>query len=150
MNIVVERLIYRRPGKHHNFLMHPFLLMTLSYGIALVFFTHTGPVAGTVLYKLTVAHFGSDVVSLWGASAIAITVINTIGMLVRKRWLGTWVSIAGFMLWTYAFVLYATGGFWLQVFYAAIPNMMFWAWYYMTIIKYHDYEDDDGNPPSLD
>jgi len=124
--------------------------MTLSYGVALVFFAHTGPVAGTALYKLTLAHFGNDVLSLWGIIAIAVTIANTIGIIVRKRWLGTSVAFAGFGLWTYSLILYAFGGFWLQVFFTSLPNMFFWGWYYVVIVLYHDYEDESGESYSVE
>lgn len=139
-----HRLIYRTENKKHNFLMHPFLLMTASYGVALTFFQHTAPVQQSILYTLTVTSgvIPHNALSVWGIVALVVTVFNFVGIMVRNKALGTAVSMGGFMLWVYAFMVYAMYGYWLQVFFAAIPNLMFWGWYYITINRFHDSESD--------
>ena len=134
---LLRRLVYRKPGQYHNFLMHPFLLMTASYGVALTFFAHTAPVQQSILYSLTVLVLPKVVMSAWGIVALVVTVLNFVGVVVRNKTLGTTVAMLGFMLWFYAFFVYALSGFWVQVFFAAIPNLMFWGWYYYTIHDYH-------------
>lgn len=136
------RFVYRdtEEKEFHNILMHPFFLITAAYGIALVFFPGTAPVQATVLYTLTTTHLPDVTVSIWGLAAVAITVVNIIGIFVRNRFLGRGVALGGISLWIYAFFLYAFYGFFLQVFIVAIPNTLFWFWYYYTIGKYHDRE----------
>lgn len=139
-----RRLIYRTDTHKHNFLMHPFLLMTAAYAVGLTFFQHTAPVQQSILYTLTSSSslIPDSSLSVWGTVALLVTVLNFIGIILRKKALGTGVAMAGFMLWLYSFIVYAMFGFWLQVFFVSIPNMMFWGWYYFSIYRFHDYEDD--------
>lgn len=139
---VWKRLVYRTPGKMHNFLMYPFLLMTASYGVALTFFQHTTPVQESILYSLTVISLPESVLSVWGVVALVVSVVNFVALILRKRSLGTFVSMLGFLLWLYAFWLYLLNYYVLQLFFAAIPNLMFWGWYYVSINKFHNNEDD--------
>lgn len=142
MSKYLLRLMYRdvEEKELHNPLMHPFLLLTAAYGVALVFFANTAPVQATVLYVLTIAELPDAVVSIWGIVALIVTVLNIIGVMVRVRWLSRSVALGGVALWIYAFFLYALNGYILQLFIAAVPNMIFWFWYYYTIGKYHDRE----------
>lgn len=140
----LRRLIYRTDTEKHNFLMHPFLLMTAVYGIGLTFFQHTAPVQQSILYTLTNASsiLPDSSLSVWGTVALVVTVLNFVGVLLRKKVLGTSVAMGGFMLWLYSFIVYAMFGFWIQVFFVSIPNMMFWGWYYFSVNKFHDNESD--------
>lgn len=136
---VWKRITYRTPEEFHNFLMHPFLLITAAYGVGLTFFAHSEPVRQTILFKLTITSaFVPDIfTSIWGIAALVVTVLTFVGIIVRNRWLGKGVAMGGFMLWLYAFITYALAGFWLQVFIAAVPNLLFWAWFYMSIADFH-------------
>jgi len=144
MNKYLRRLIYRTDTKKHNFLMHPFLLMTASYGFALTFFQHTAPVQQSILYVLTTTSgvLPDATLSIWGVMALVVTVVNFVGVILRNKTLGTTVSMMGFLLWVYSLFVYAMFGFWLQVFFVSIPNMMFWGWYYISIHSFHNNEED--------
>jgi hypothetical protein len=135
-------MLYERPGKLHNPLMHPFLLITAVMGISFVFFHGTGPVEASVLYQLTIGHLPDISASIWGVLALLLTVSHLIAIQVRKRWFGISVTWLGVLLWLYATLLYGLYGFWLQVFTAGVPNLFFWIWYSMYVRDYHDIHDD--------
>lgn len=136
-----RNLVYERPGKFHNPLMHPFLLITAVMGLSFVFFHGTGPVEASVLYQLTVGHLPDVAVSIWGVIALVLTLAHIVAIQVRKRWLGSIVTWTGTLLWLYATILYALFGFWLQVFTAGVPSLFFWIWYSIYVTDYHDVED---------
>lgn len=124
-------------GKKQNPLMYIFFLETFAYGFAFTFFPDAITVTGTILYQLTAFTFGAAVLSWWGLLAMAVVIGSLVGIYFRKAWLGQTVSIGGFMCWLYALILYATNGFWLQVVAVAATNLLFWAWWYFLIKRYH-------------
>lgn len=137
MKKIWDRFRYVSEGVPQNPLMYLFFLITAAYGVAFTFFQHTEAVTGTILYQLTLANLGPHVLSLWGVVAILVIAGTLVGIYVRKTWLGQAVSMGGFLLWVYSLFLYGLNGFILQVFGLAIPNMLFWAWWYFIIQGYH-------------
>lgn len=144
MKAIFSKILEERPGTRQDFILWPLLLSNLAEAIAFMFFTHTTAVQTSVLYSLTVAHLSNTIVSVWGAVALVVVIGAFVGMYARKKWLGLAVTQAGAALWLYATILYMMHGFWLQVFFAGIPQLMFWVWWYVKVRNYH-IEDDVWN-----
>lgn len=135
---IIHRFLYLTPGEKHNVLMWPFLLITAVLGIALTFFDESVSVQSSVLYKLTLAHAPDMVVSIWGVTALLLTIGIIIGIVARKALIGEITTWVGVLLWLYATLLYAAYGFWLQVFTAGVPSLIFWIWYFFYVRDYHN------------
>lgn len=137
----LKRLVYRSEGQLFNPLMHIFLFITLVFGVAFGIAPHVFGADQTVLYAQTLINIGHNASSAWGWGLILVTIGNTVLLATRIRWLGGIVSCCGFMLWLYALITYMATGYWLGSFAAALPNLLFWAWYYFRVKSYH------RNPP---
>jgi hypothetical protein len=139
MRKFARNLVYRPDGSPINPLAHLFFYITFVFGAAYVFFGDTAPVQASILFIESKSQFNSSVLSIWGVAAIITTMLNTwlIGSENTKN--SHWGAMLGFLLWMYAFLVYALGGFWFQLLATAIPNLAFWAWYYFAIIRYRSY-----------
>jgi hypothetical protein len=139
MSNFLDRFIYvdKTKGEKQNPLLWPFLLITTAYSFAFTFFIGSKAVTETILFQQTALQLGSNFLSVWGVIGLLIVIGTFVGIYVRKAWLGTTVSYAGFLLWLYTAFIYAMGGFWLQVFAISIPNMVFWLWWNRLINWYH-------------
>lgn len=133
----LNNLIYVSEDKYINPLIHVFFYVTLAVGMAFVFFPDVTGAVDSRLYELTTVADGSHATSLWGIGALIVTAANFIAYAYRKPWLGPLVSMAGFMLWFYAFWIYASGGFLYGALVTSLPNMVFWAWQFVQVRKYH-------------
>ena len=109
--------------------MHLFLLVTTVFSVG--FLLGVDSVVLTVLYSET-AMVGATAVNVWGLVGLATMIFHTAGMLIRGR-LGLAMLAAaafgGFYVWLWAAVIYFSGGFFFQLLAAAVPNLLFWAWY---------------------
>lgn len=133
---LIKRLLFDPAGTGRNLLVHPFFLVTLAYGLAFVFFPSAPFVTATILYQLTLVEFGGVALSTWGASLLGLTVLNTTALLFNKYALAKTSAMIGVTAWFYTFLLFALGGFWLQVLVHSLANMYFWIWYYFKISEY--------------
>lgn len=120
-----------------NPLMYLFFLETLAWGVAFTFFRESYTVTEAVLYTQTLATFGATAASVWGIAAIAVVVLSLVGICYRKRWLGEMVTLGGFSVWSYATFLYVIDGFLLQFFAIALPNLLFWVWWFLRVKAYN-------------
>lgn len=116
-------------GDYLNPLMHLFLLITLVFGIAFVFFGDTTSVQASVLYMNSAEWFGWN---QFGLSCLAAMVAHTASFMLRGKWnlylLPTAMAF-GFFAWLYASIIYLDGGFFFQFAVACFPNLLFWVWY---------------------
>lgn len=112
--------------------VHIFLLLTFTAGVWFTFFGWTAPVQASLLWQVTNVHFVPLVMNGWGVGALLTTVTNTIGITMRRARLHNIAAMCGFMLWLYATVLYSWGALWFHVTVIALPNLAFWAYYYIA------------------
>ena len=128
---VLQRLFIGTPESPINPMVHMWFFVTLSAGIAFLFFGHTDAVQSSILWQVTNANLSSHVLNLWGLVAIIVTAVNTWAVYARNLPVGITNILVGVMLWLYAVILYAIGGFWFHVFVIGLPNLAFWSYYYM-------------------
>jgi hypothetical protein len=124
-------------SEKQNPLMYLFFLETLAWGLAFVAASGTSAVEATVLYSQNVATFGVTIGTIWGVVAVLVVLGSLIGIYLRKSWLGQTVSLGGFAVWMYAGFLYMLGGYWLHLLAVALPNILFWIWWFFIIQSYH-------------
>jgi|SRR6478736_6865629 len=136
--MTIKELYYRathRPdGTYINPLTHIFFYMTFVFGVAFTFFGYTDTVREAVLFSESQRQFGSWVLSAWGICAMLVTVLNTTMIVFRKGWY--FVPVLGFALWLYAVMIYLMGDFYFQILVAAVPNLLFWGWWYIRVRRY--------------
>jgi hypothetical protein len=131
-----HRLVYRSEGNKVPFLIYPFLFMTAVPGIAYTFFGGSQTVQASILYGLTAVQLGTVGVSVWGIACMAAVVIALVNILMRKKWAGRTAPVLGFMVWTYALIVYLTNGFYYQLLVFALPQVVFWVWHYLRVEDY--------------
>lgn len=141
MKKYLKRLVWRTEDELLNPLSHVFFFVALVFGLAFAFFPVVSGASQTVLYVLTKFSVGSTVSSVWGVCLVLLTLANTSMLIFRPRCMGGTVAAAGFMLWGYAAIIYSYGHFWLGLLGLAVPNLVFWGWYYFMVKDYH------RNPP---
>jgi hypothetical protein len=115
-----------------HFAVHLFLMVTLVAGIWFAFFGWTDIVQASLLWQATNVNLASGVMNVWGYAALAVTALNTYAIGWAKRRLHNAAAMGGFLLWLYAAVLYVTGGYFFHLTVVGIPNMLFWAYYYVA------------------
>jgi len=120
-----------------NPFMYVFTYITAVFGICFTFFPHVSGAYQTFLYELTTLQTQEFTTSIWGLCAIVAVVIGLVALNYRKRWMGNAASMFGFLVWLFAAVTYAVGGFWFGFLVAALPNVYFWAWMYFKTEQYH-------------
>lgn len=62
-----------------------------------------------------------------------VALVNLTATVLRIRWLAKPAAMAGFLLWTLTVLIYGQEGYWFQLAVGALPNMAFWAWYYVAV-----------------
>lgn len=137
MKRTLYRLMHNRDGKFLNPLMHIFFYITLVNGLFFSVFSFTNGVQESVLYKHTQDAFGTAPLPIWGVCAMLVVAINTAAIYFRHRtWLGTG-GMLGFLVWAFAFFIYMQDGLWFQMAGVALPNLLFWTWYYFRVKWYY-------------
>lgn len=130
----LQRLRYDAPAEFLNPLAQIFLVINLADAIAFLFFSHTAAVQSIGLVGLA----GPVLTVVFAVALIALVVLNT-ALLVTGKWrFGTAAAMLGFMIWTYATVLYAVGGLWLALIIHPLAQVAFWSWYFFMVKKYKD------------
>jgi len=136
MKTFIHNLLYRSNGDRTNKLIYIFFFITFVFGIGFAFFGHTASIQSLALYKEGVVLLNSDRTPIWGYCALAVAVVNVVALgWLKPRWCLAG-SMAGVILWLYALFIYAFGGYWFQLFAGGIPNVLFWAWYYLRVNDY--------------
>lgn len=119
-----------------NILFYPFIWATFFYGLGFAVLGWWSGVSSSSLYKaLYVVH--PALPPIWGLCALAASMLALSLILTRRRnWLGNTASMFGFLVWTFAAIIYAMNGFWLVFVTVSMPNTFFWAWYYTRVMWY--------------
>jgi hypothetical protein len=137
MSDFIRHFTHITKTEKQNPLLYLFLLETLVWGVAFAFFSAASPVTDSFLHMLTVATFGSTFAFVWGIMAILAVLGSLAGIYLRRSWLGQAVSLTGFCIWLYATIMYISGGYMLHLFAVALPNLLFWLWWFFLIQGYH-------------
>lgn len=137
----LARIAYLPNGAKFNFLAHIFMYVTFAFGFAYTFFGETDSVGASILYKTTSQDFGSLSLSVWGICAMLFSIGNLAVVVFRIFPLARWAAMLGFALWLFAGLVYLQDEFWFQLAVGAVPNMIFWTWYYINVgdvVRQHD------------
>lgn len=131
---IVRRFTHLDNNTKINFLIYPFFLATLSYGIGfLCFGSWAGWIAKSSLFTaMTAIH--PWIPFIWGGGAI-IAVVAAILFIGTRKFLsiGDTAALFGSLVWIFAAFCYALTGGYLLVFAVALPNLMFWIWYFFRL-----------------
>lgn len=140
----LHNILYLSIGEKFNPLVWVFMSITLAWGVAFVFFPTSGSVSDTMIFQLTLEYLPSWIGNMWGWGLL-VTVASTLYSLAcRELDVAQYPAMAGFILWLYAFVLYASKAMLLSATTVAFPSMMFWAYFYLTIMRFRrEYEDEE-------
>lgn len=126
-------MVYRPDGIKRNFLSHTFFYVTFVFGVFFTFFYQTDSVGQSVLYKVTKANVGEFPLPIWGLCAILVAVLNTAGIVAGRVRLVRVAAMGGFLLWLFAGIAYLLAQGWFQFLVAAVPQIVFWIWYYFKV-----------------
>ncbi len=136
LNLAKEKFTKCDSGETLNWLMHPFLFITLFLSIGFLFFGDTLSIQSVVLYAESAKIDGA--VSTWGVIGLITMALHTAGFIIRGKIGVRMMQIAlfgGFYLWLWAGIIYFLGGFWFQLIVFCMPNIWFWTWYWWQWIK---------------
>lgn len=100
----------------------------MVYGVSFTLFTSSAGVQNTILFKND-ALVGATV---WGTIALVSSALLMIGLLSRNH-IGTQVGSLGmFMCWTFAGIIYATGGYFFLLLPLAVINALAYGYFYLA------------------
>lgn len=128
-----KRLTTRPDGMKISFSTHLFFYITLIFGLAFILPPDVLGVATSPLYEFT--HAGPWGF-WWGVGLIVVFVANTVMLITRSRRLAGIVGVLGFSLWVFAAFAYIFMGFWFGLLVVAIPSLIFWGWYSITVSQF--------------
>ena len=131
---IFYRATHKPDGTYINPLAHIFFYITFVFGMAFTFFGKTDTVREAVLYSESQRQFGEWSLSVWGVCAMLVSVWNTYIIIARKP--NSFGAMLGFALWLYAVLIYLSGDFYFQILVAAVPNLIFWGWWYIRLSRY--------------
>lgn len=141
---LANRLTKCDTGENLNWLMHPFLFITLVFSVGFTFFGDAASVQSSILYQETLNR-GEGYVNIWGLIGLAVCVLHTLALLIRKTYgpqIMRFCVFGGFYLWMWASIIYIDTGYWFQFFAASVPNLFFWSWYaWQWRIRYNNPTD---------
>lgn len=137
-----SRVTSSQRGEKFNFLIYPFLLTTLAYGIGFTFFAHTSGVGGSSLFAAMTSLWPIFPL-IWGITSILTIVVGITFLLFNIPPAGKASGIVGFMVWVFATFCWGLTGGWLLVFALGIPNMSFWIWQYLSLSLFRREDAED-------
>lgn len=103
-------------------------LQGIVYGTAFTFFSSSPGVQNTILFK-----DGALVgVTIWGEIALISAITLFVGMFVKSKIATGAGSLGMFLVWTFAAIIYITGGYFYLLFPLAVLNMMAHGYFYLA------------------
>lgn len=135
MNKYIARLTSSARGEAFNPLTWPFLFSMLAYGVGFVSISITGATAPSTLYVVMLG-LGSFLPLVWGVIAILNIVGGVTFLLFNVPPFGKITGLVGFMLWLFAGFGYILAGGWLPLIAVVLPNMFFWIWQYLSLMRF--------------
>lgn len=136
--MIKERLTRKPDGSKIPVPTHLFFFITLIFGIAFGTPPFILDVGTTKLFAFATATH-PYVPFIFGGALLLTTALNTAMLLTRKPVFGFGTAMLGFIAWLYAGVAYIMGGFYFGLIVAALPNIIFWGWYYMQVNYWKQY-----------
>jgi len=103
-------------------------LQGVVYGAAFTFFSSSAGVQNTILFKNS-ALVG---IHVWGVIALVSAVTLFLGMLIKSKVLTGAGSLGMFLSWTFAAIVYATGGYYYMLLPLAVINMLAHGYFYLA------------------
>ena len=147
MTNYVRRLIFIDANEKMriNPLFYPFLLASFIYGLGFLFGGITGwtGVTSSSLYTALYG-FHSWLPQIWGVGSTLAGGSALTLMLRRKGAYGEAAAMFGVIVWLFAAITYAMGGYWLVLVTVTGPNLYFWVFYYLRL-KWYEREKKYGN-----
>lgn len=131
--MIWHRLIYRPDEKRRNFLSFIFFYTTFSFGLFFTAFYNTDSVHDSVLYEVTERNLGDIPLPIWGACAMLVVVVNLVGIVVSNAAVVKAAAMGGFLVWLFASIAYMFTDEDFQFFAIALPQVVFWVWYYFKV-----------------
>lgn len=120
-------------GTKVNPLIYPFLLTTFAYGLGFTAFVGSSSVNASNLY-LALESLSVAFPLIWGACALTVVALAALVILRRRmHGFGHLTGLLGAAVWIFALIGYIIAGGWLFVFAIAIPNLLFWVWFYIRL-----------------
>lgn len=142
MKFLWGRLTTRPDGQPIGVPTHLFFFITLVFAIAFILPPSVFHLEFSELFGFS-DDTGHWLPLAWGLWLMATSVINTFMLVTRSKAHGSTAAMMGFTAWLYAAWAYAAVGFWLGFWVGAVPNTIFWAWYYWRVKMWHRYLFDD-------
>lgn len=145
MTNYVRRLIYIDAAEKQkiNPLFYPFLFASLLYALGFTFLGWwTGVSTSSLHTAMTAIHVWLP--EAWGVVTL-VAVVFALILLLGRRWanLGEYAAMMGFLVWTFAAMVYILNGYWLVLLSVALPNAFFWCYYYVRV-KWYERQKDAG------
>lgn len=131
-------------GELFNPLIYPFIVSTLGYGIGFVLFRSTNAVQASSLFAAMHA-INPLLTVLWGALAITVIVVGLYVLVFDKPPIGKANCFVAWLLWLFAFIIYALSGGWLTLITVTFPNLFFWTWQYFSLAEFRRQDRLDSN-----
>lgn len=134
---ILRRFTHLDNNTKINVLIYPFLLATLSYGVGfLCFGAWAGWVTKSSLFTaMTAIH--PWIPFIWGACGLVAVLMAILFIGTRKALgLGDTAALFGSLVWLFAAFCYALTGGYLLVFAVALPNLIFWIWYFFRLSSF--------------
>lgn len=129
----IKLLWWRTEDERVNFLNYPFFLTSISYSLGFLFLESA---ANSSLYQDMIA-LNPAIPHLWALVLLFVGLAAFFNLMYRRQTIGSVASIIGFMAWIFATFMWGYGGNPTVLFAVGLPQVIFWAWYYLQVISYH-------------
>lgn len=135
-------------GERYNFLIYPFLLSTLSYGIGFALFGSTKAVVKSSLH-VAMTDMITWLPAAWGTMCILVILLGAYLLLFDIPPIARANAMTGFILWCFGAWCYFWDGGYLPLAAVALPNIVFWAWQFISVSRFREEEVKDARKISL-
>lgn len=139
MKKYVARLFKKPNGVPVLLPAHVLFFVTFIFGMAFFLPPPIFGVAQATLYQFSVG-LHPVIPMIWGFGMIIATTLNTVGALFNNTIVARVGAMVAFALWGYAAVGYIMADFLLGLLTAALPMVLFWGWYYISIVSYQEHK----------
>ncbi len=134
MSKFIYNFLWQREDEPQNMLTYLFLMANLSYGIGFTLFSSTAPIQASIISN---AFFPGW---LWGVACLALVVGTLWGISTRQKIIGGSMGLPGVMVWGYGLALSALSMQYLAVFAVYLPQVLFWVFWHIGVIRFWDKE----------
>lgn len=118
-----------------------FFFITFAFGLCFTFLSSWSGADQTQLYQTSQLHLFDGVTNIWGGLCLWVGGFIVLNHITRWATLGSWTAFLGAALWSYAALVYLFDHFWFGLIVAALPNLVFWTFFYLRATRYHRIHD---------